>query len=295
MAQITANGIALEYDTFGDRGDTPLLLVMGLGAQLIHWREEFCAQLAAHGRYVMRFDNRDSGLSEKFEHLGGPDMAEMAARLMAGEPAQAPYTLDEMAADAFGLLDALEIERAHICGASMGGMIVQAMALSAPDRVRSLTSIMSSTGNPELPPSTDEAMAAMLSPAATNRQESIDRTIAVSAVIGSPGFPAPEAEARERAAQSYDRSFYPQGVARQMAAIAAHGNRRARLQELDIPALVIHGKADPLVPVEGGIDTHEALRGSRLKLIEGMGHDLPEPVWEEVIEGIIELTGRARS
>lgn len=293
MAQLTANGISLEYDTFGNEASRPLLLVMGLGAQMIHWRDGFCELLADRDHFVIRFDNRDSGLSEKFGHLGMPDMGELAAQLMAGEPAQAPYTLDDMAADAFGLLDELEVEAAHICGASMGGMIVQAMALSAPERVRTLTSIMSSTGNPELPPSTDEAIAAMLSPAATSREEAIERTVRVGKVIGSPGYPATDEDARVKAGEGYDRSFYPEGVARQMAAIAAHGNRRPRLQELDLPALVIHGSADPLVRPEGGHDTHQALKGSKLKVVEGMGHDLPEPLWQEIVEAIDELTRSA--
>ncbi len=290
MAQLTANGITLEYETFGDRGSRPLLLVMGLGAQLIHWRDEFCTLLAERAHHVIRFDNRDVGLSEKFGHLGVPDMGEMAARLMAGESADAPYTLDDMAADAFGLLDELGIDAAHICGASMGGMIVQVMALNAPGRVKSLTSIMSSTGNPELPGSTDEAMAAMLSPPASNREEAIERTLRVSGVIGSPAYPAPETEARERAARGYDRSFYPEGVARQMAAIVANGNRKPALSELKLPALVIHGQADPLVPVDGGRDTHESLANSRLMIMEGMGHDLPEPLWPEIVAAIDELT-----
>jgi pimeloyl-ACP methyl ester carboxylesterase len=295
MAQITANGISIEYDTFGSRSSRPLLLVMGLGAQLIHWRDEFCDQLADRDHFVIRYDNRDAGLSEKFGHLGTPDMMEIAGRLMAGEPAGAPYSLDDMAADAFGLLDNLDIEAAHICGASMGGMIVQAMALLAPHRVHSMTSIMSSTGNPELPPSSDEAMAAMLSPAATNREEAIERTLAVSGVIGSPAYPVPEDEVRRRAAQGYDRSFYPEGVARQMAAIASHGNRRPALETLEVPALVIHGDADPLVRLDGGHDTHQALRGSKLLVLEGMGHDLPEPLWSEVIDAIDALTQEAHS
>ncbi|MGD8833022.1 MAG: alpha/beta fold hydrolase [Pseudomonadales bacterium] len=290
MASIRANGITLEYDTFGSPTGRPLLLVMGLGAQMIHWRDEFCGQLAEKDHFVIRFDNRDSGLSEKFGHLGIPDMGQMAARLLAGEPAEAPYTLDDMASDAFGLLDALGVEAAHICGASMGGMIVQAMALAAPERVRSLTSIMSSTGNPALPPSTDEAMAAMLSPAATSREEAIERSLRVSQVIGSPGYPVPEDVARARAAESYDRSFYPEGVARQMAAIAAHGNRRPALETLEVPALVIHGADDPLVRVEGGHDTHQALRGSTLRIFEGMGHDLPEALWSDVVGAVEALT-----
>jgi pimeloyl-ACP methyl ester carboxylesterase len=295
VAQLTANGINLEYDSFGDQRGRPLLLVMGLGGQLIHWRDDFCEMLADRDHFVIRFDNRDAGLSDKFGHLGVPDMMELAGRLLAGEPANASYSLDDMAADAFGLLDALDVEAAHICGASMGGMIVQAMALNAPHRVRSLTSIMSSTGNPELPPSTDEAMAAMLSPAASNRDEAIERSLNVSSVIGSPAYPTPEDQARARAAEGYDRAFYPEGVARQMAAIAAHGNRRPALEELELPALVIHGEADPLVPVEGGHDTHQALKGSRLMLVEGMGHDLPEPLWPQIVSALDKLTRDAEN
>jgi pimeloyl-ACP methyl ester carboxylesterase len=274
MAQITANGITIEYDTFGSASSRPLLMVMGLGAQMIHWRDGFCEMLADRDHFVIRFDNRDAGLSEKFGHLGVPDMGEIAERLLAGEPAGSPYTLDDMAADAFGLLDELEVEAAHICGASMGGMIVQTMALSAPERVHS----------------TDEAIAAMLSPAATNREDAIERTVRVGKVIGSPGYPTPDEEARAKAAEGYDRSFYPEGVARQMAAIAAHGNRRPALEALALPALVIHGSADPLVRVEGGHDTHQALKGSTLKVVEGMGHDLPEPLWPEIVEAIDNLT-----
>ena len=295
MAQITANGINIEYDTFGNQAARPLLLVMGLGGQMIHWRDEFCSLLADRDHFVIRYDNRDAGLSEKFDHLGTPDMMEIAGRMLAGEPPGAPYSLDDMAADAFGLLDTLDIEAAHICGVSMGGMIVQTMALNSPHRVHSLTSIMSSTGNPELPPSSDEAMAAMLSPPATNRQEAIERTVAVSSVIGSPAYPVPEDEVRQRAAEGYDRSFHPQGVARQMAAIASHGNRRPALEELELPALVIHGDADPLVRLDGGHDTHLALRGSKLMVLEGMGHDLPQPLWPGVIDAIDALTREAQS
>jgi pimeloyl-ACP methyl ester carboxylesterase len=290
MANLSANGIRIEYDTFGDRSARPLLLVMGLGAQMIHWRAEFCEQLADAGHYVVRFDNRDVGLSEKFDAAGMPDIAGMMMKAMAGESISAPYTLDDMADDGFGLLDALDIANAHICGASMGGMIAQAMAIRAPRRVKSLTSIMSSTGNRELPPAKPEAMAALMSPAGKDQDEMIARSISVSKIIGSPGFATDEAEIKARALEAFERSFYPIGVARQMAAVAAHGNRKPSLQKLDIPALVIHGKADPLVPVEGGIDTHEALRGSELLLIEGMGHDLPRQVWPRVVTQITKLT-----
>ena len=294
MANVQANGIRIEYDTFGDRSGRPLLMVMGLGAQMIHWRAEFCEQLADAGHYVVRFDNRDVGLSSKLEAAGLPDMAAIMGQMAAGQPISAPYSLDDMADDAFGLLDALDIPSAHICGASMGGMIVQAMAIRAPRRVSSLTSIMSSTGNRELPPAKPEAMAALMSPAGTNRSEMLARSITVSKVIGSPGYPADPAEVETRALEAYERSFYPVGVARQMVAVASHGNRKSALQQLDIPALVIHGQADPLVPVEGGIDTHEALRGSQLMLIEGMGHDLPRQVWPRIVTGITRLTSTAR-
>jgi pimeloyl-ACP methyl ester carboxylesterase len=293
MAQVRANGIRLEYDTFGARSGRPLLLVMGLGAQMIHWRAEFCAELAKVGHYVMRFDNRDVGLSEKLDALGVPNVAELVPRALAGEQVSAPYSLDDMAADALGLLDALDIETAHVCGASLGGMIVQTMAINAPERIRSLTSIMSSTGNPDLPSAQPEAIAALLSPPGSNREETIERSVRLAKVIGSPAFPTPEAEIRARAAEAFDRSFYPVGVTRQMAAALAHGNRVPRLTQLDVSALVIHGGADPLVPVEGGLDTHAALAGSKLLVIDGMGHDLPRQVWPQVVAGIDELTTSA--
>jgi pimeloyl-ACP methyl ester carboxylesterase len=292
VPQIIANDITLEYDTFGSPADRPLLLVMGLGAQLIHWREEFCEQLAGHGHYVIRFDNRDAGLSEKFGHLGRPNVMELVIKAMQDEPVEAPYSLDDLADDAFGILDELGIDQAHVCGASMGGMVAQAMAIRAPARIRTLTSIMASTGNPELPFSREEALAALLAPAARDREEAIERAFRVSRVLGSPAYPVPEEDLKRRAAEAYDRSFYPEGFARQIAAVAAHGNRRPALEQLDVPAFVVHGSEDPLVPVEGGVDTHEALKRSRLLVLEGMGHDLPEPVWPEVIRGIAELTAR---
>ncbi len=291
MAQLQANGIQIEYDTFGERSDEPLLLVMGLGAQMIHWRDEFCQQLADAGHYVVRFDNRDAGLSEKFGHAGVPNIAELMMQQAMGQPIQAPYSLDDMAADAFGVMDALDLESAHICGASMGGMIVQAMALSAPGRVRSLTSIMSSTGNPDLPPATDEAMAALLSPPGNNRAEVIDRSVVVSRIIGSPAYPEEEGALRARSAFAFERSFYPEGIARQMAAVIHDGNRRPRLETLDLRALIIHGEDDPLVPVAAGEDTHAALKGSTLMKIKGMGHDLPQQLWHKIVAGISALTG----
>lgn len=284
MAQITANGITIEYDTFGDSSARPLLLVMGLGAQMTRWQPAFCEMLVEAGHYVIRFDNRDIGLSEKFDAAGVPDMAQLLLQAQAGEPVQAPYSLDDMADDAAGLLDALDIDAAHICGASMGGMIVQTMALRHAPRVRSMVSIMSSTGNPDLPKATPEASAALVSPAGTTLEEVVDRAVSVSRVIGSPAYPAADEEIRQRARADYERSFYPVGVARQMAAIAASGNRRPELGSVTAPTLVIHGKDDPLVPLAGGIDTHEAIPGARLEVFEGMGHDLPQPLWPDIVE-----------
>jgi len=279
MTAITANNITIEYDTFGDAGARPLLLIMGLGAQMTRWRPEFSEMLADEGHYVIRFDNRDIGLSQKFDHAGVPNMAEMMARAQAGEPPDAAYTLSDMAADAAGLLEALGIETAHICGASMGGMIAQTMAMEHGHRVKSMTSIMSSTGNPELPPAKPEAMQALMSPAGTTLEEVLERSVHVARTISGPGYQDPEADIRARAQADFERSFYPVGTARQMAAIIATGNRKPGLGSITIPTLVIHGKDDPLVPLAGGVDTHEAIAGSRLRVFDGMGHDLPEPLW----------------
>jgi pimeloyl-ACP methyl ester carboxylesterase len=293
MANVQANGIQIEYDTFGKRSGRPLLLVMGLGAQMIHWRKEFCQQLADAGHFVVRYDNRDVGLSTKFEKAGLPDIAAIMTQMAEGKAVTAPYTLNDMADDGMGLLDALDIPAAHVCGASMGGMIVQAMAIRHAPRIKSITSIMSSTGNRDLPPAKPEAMAALMSPAGTNREEVVARSASVAKVIGSPAYPASPEETQARALEAFERSFYPIGVARHMAAVASHGSRKPALQQLDLAALIIHGKADPLVPVEGGLDTHDALRGSKLMLIEGMGHDLPQQVWPQIIAGIAALTKAA--
>jgi pimeloyl-ACP methyl ester carboxylesterase len=292
MSSVQANGINIEYDVFGDSSARPLLLVMGLGTQMIGWDEEFCQKLADTGHYVVRFDNRDIGLSSKMDDAPVPVVAELMMEMMQGNTPEVPYSLNDMADDAIGLLDALEIDSAHICGASMGGMIVQTMALTHSERIRSMTSIMSTTGNPELPAATPEAMEALTKPPAADRDGQIEQSVATQKVIGSSGFPFDAERARQKAAAAYDRSFYPQGTARQMAAIVAADNRRPRLESLDLPTLVIHGKADPLVPVTGGQDTHEAIAGSELLLVEGMGHDLPPGAWDEIISSISTFTAR---
>jgi len=290
MAQITANGISVEYDTFGDETGRPLLLVMGLGAQMTRWRPALCEMLADAGHFVIRFDNRDVGLSQKFDEAGVPDMAQVFASAQSGQPVEAPYTLDDMADDAIGVLDALGIDRAHVCGASMGGMIVQAMAVRHGPRLRSMISVMSSTGNPDLPSSTPEASAALLSPAGNTLEEVLDRAVSMSRVIGSPAYQDDPESIRARARADYERCFYPVGVARQLAAVAACGNRRPLLTGVTTPTLVIHGKDDPLVPLAGGIDTHEAIAGSRLEVFEGMGHDMPEPLWPDIVRLFTEHT-----
>jgi pimeloyl-ACP methyl ester carboxylesterase len=292
MSSVQANGITIEYDVFGESSARPLLLVMGLGTQMIGWDEEFCQKLADTGHYVVRFDNRDIGLSSKMDDAPVPVPAELMMEMMQGNTPEVPYSLNDMADDAIGLLDALNIDSSHICGASMGGMIVQTMALTHGERVRSMTSIMSTTGNPELPAATPEAMESLTKPPAADRDSQIEQSVATQKVIGSSGFPFDAERARQKAAAAYDRSFYPQGTARQMAAIVAAGNRRPRLESLDLPTLVIHGKADPLVPVTGGQDTHEAIAGSELLLVEGMGHDLPPGAWDEIISSISTFTSR---
>ena len=290
MASITANSISIEYETFGNPADRPLLLIMGLGAQLTRWPEAFCQLLAARGQYVVRFDNRDVGLSQKFDAAGVPNMAQIFAQAMAGESVSAAYNLSDMASDAAGLLDALGITAAHVCGASMGGMIAQVMALEHGARVKSLTSIMSTTGNPTLPSATPAASAALMSAAGTKLEEVLARAVTVARATGGSAFPVTDAEIRQRAQADFERSFYPVGVARHMAAIAATGNRKPRLQTLVMPTLVLHGKDDPLVPLTGGIDTHEAISGSILKVFEGMGHNLPEPLWPELLLAISDHT-----
>ncbi len=293
MPQVRANGIQLEYDTFGRASDAPLLLIMGLGAQMVLWDDEFCALLAGHGHYVVRFDNRDVGLSTKFDHAGVPDLASIMAP--GADRKSVPYTLDDMADDAAGLLGALRIDSAHVVGASMGGMIAQTVAYRHGAQTRSLVSIMSSTGNPALPPAKAEAMAVLLTPRPTDRAGNVEAAVRASRVIGSPAYPQDEARLRDRAAMMFDRAFTPLGTLRQMAAIFAHGNRVPRLAAVTAPTLVIHGAADPLVPIEGGRDTAGAIPGAELLEIEGMGHDLPPALWKRIADAIAGHTKKAEA
>jgi pimeloyl-ACP methyl ester carboxylesterase len=289
MANLTANGIRIEYETFGDRLQPALLLIMGLGAQMIFWDDDFCREIARRGFRVIRFDNRDCGLSTHFPEKGVPDVPEAVAAALSGGTVDSSYSLADMAADAVALLDGLGIARAHVVGASMGGMIAQTIAVNHPARVLSLTSIMSTTGNPELPPAKPEALSVLLTPTPSDRAEFLDHMVQSFRTIGSPGFALDEAGFRDRVGRAFDRSYDPGGVARQLVAALADGNRKPRLRSVQAPTVVIHGKEDPLVPVEAGIDTADGIPGARLVVIDGMGHDLPRGVWPQIVDAIAEI------
>ena len=279
-----STGVELEFDTFGSSEDPALLLVMGFTAQMTAWDVDFCRGLAERGYFVVRYDNRDCGLSTKFDGAAVDPMAVMAAALSNEPLPPVPYTLSEMAADGIGLLDHLAIARAHVVGASMGGMIVQMMAIEHPTRLRSMISIMSMTGDPEYGQASPEAMGALLAAPPVERDayiESADRWgIWASKKYGDPG------EARVRAAESYDRSFYPEGGSRQLAAIFATGDRTERLRSVKAPTLVIHGRDDTLIGPSGGVRTAEVIDGAHLLLMADMGHDLPKqlhPIYFDVM------------
>ena len=275
MPRAAVNGLELEYDTFGSPSNPPLVLIMGLGAQMILWEDEFCEQLAASGFWVVRFDNRDIGLSTQLDDAGVPNVFVAIQSAMSGQPVEAPYTLAEMADDTVALMTALGIERAHVVGASMGGMIAQTVAIRHPERLLSLTSIMSTTGDPTLPQATPEAMAALLTPPPLDREGNIARTLAAWKVIGSPGFPFDEPRMTALFGRAFDRGYNPGGVARQLTAIMASGDRTSALHSVAVPTLVIHGDADPLIPPAAADATAKAVPGATLLMIEGMGHDFP--------------------
>jgi pimeloyl-ACP methyl ester carboxylesterase len=297
MAEVQANGISITYDTFGSDQAPPLLLIMGLGAQMTRWSPAFCEAIAARGFRVIRFDNRDAGLSTHFVEAGVPDMAGVVAALQKGEAPKVPYTLSDMAADATGLLDALGIERAHIVGASMGGMIAQLVAADHPEHTLSLTSIMSTTGNPALPRATPEAMSVLTNrpPHPSDEEAFLKHSVAAARVTGSPAYPADEAVLRANSLADVKRCYEPTGFARQMAAVTATGDRRAKLKTITAPTVVVHGAADPLVPVQGGQDTAENIPGAELIVIPGMGHDLPPVLYDTLIDAIVSVAERSKT
>jgi pimeloyl-ACP methyl ester carboxylesterase len=286
-----ANGIELCYQEMGDPEGEPLLLVMGLATQMIAWDEGFCAQLAERGFRVVRFDNRDIGRSTKLTSAGVPKRVD----LMMGRSGSAAYLLRDMAADSVALLDHLGIDAAHVAGASMGGMIAQTMAIDHRERVRSMVSIMSNTGSRWTGMPSRKAMAVLLARPPRGREAAIERAVKTFKVIGSPGYPFEEERVRQISGRSYDRGHSAAGVLRQLHAITASGDRTEALRRLDLPATVIHGSRDPLIRPAGGRATARAIPNARLKVVDGMGHDLPRQLWPVFADEIAANAARARS
>lgn len=279
MPRIASNGIELEYESLGAEEAPAILLIMGLGCQLIHWPDSLCAALVAAGYRVIRYDNRDVGLSTRLDAAGLPDLVRLGIASRLRLPVRAPYALDDLAEDARGLLDALGIAEAHVVGLSMGGMIAQLLAAKHPQRVRSLTLWMTHSGHRGLPqPSLKLQMRMIRRPDGRDRESRVRHGVQTWQLLGSPAYPTPEAQLRARVEQYVDRAYYPRGVARQTAAILAARSRHALLRTLPMPVQIIHGEADPLVPVGAAHDLARQLPQARLHLIPGMGHDIPEPL-----------------
>ncbi len=293
--QISANGISIEVEDHGPPNGEPLLLVMGLGMQLVAWHEDFVASLVQRGFRVIRFDNRDIGLSQRFDQFGVPNLALDSLRFVVGMRVASPYTLADMAADSVGVLDALGIAKAHVCGASMGGMIAQQMAGRFPERVKSLTLMMTSSGARRLPGPSLKVRGAMISRPGdpTNVDSIVAHYVSLYRLIGSPGYPAAEDYLRNRLQMSVRRSYRPAGTARQMVAIAADGDRSALLAQVKAPTQIIHGRQDPLVPVAAGLDLAAKIGGAQIDVIDAMGHDLPIPLWPRFAADIAAAAGRA--
>jgi pimeloyl-ACP methyl ester carboxylesterase len=290
--KVQANGLALEVEESGPRDGPAVLLVMGLGMQLIAWPADFVDALAAAGYRVLRFDNRDIGLSAHLDHLGTPNILWESLKLRVGLPVRAPYRLHDLAADGIGLLDALGIEQAHVVGASMGGMVAQRMALAAPQRLRSLTSIMSSSGARRLPWPTPKVQRALLGrPRDRSEAAVVDHAVKLFQLIGSPGFPIPEPELRQRVRAAVRRSDHPAGALRQLTAIVADAHRAQELAQVRVPTLVLHGADDPLVPLACGQDTAQRIPGARLVTVPGMGHDLAPGVVERLLPPLLSHLG----
>lgn len=284
MPRAAVNGIEVEYETTG-QGE-PLLLVMGLGAQLIHWPQGFCQRLVDRGFRVIKFDNRDSGLSTKLDQYKAPRVKPVMAARLLGLPLEPPYTLSDMASDVAGLLDHLGLDSAHVLGVSMGGMIAQTLAIEHPHRVRSLTSIMSTPGGRLYGFSKPRAIRALLGPGPRSVDEAISRALQFSKACGSTKFRIDHDMIRNTAARAYERCFTPRGFMRQTAAIVTSASRVPRLRELSMPSLVVHGTVDPLIPPYCGRGTARAIPRARLRLIEGMGHDLPSGVWRQISDAV---------
>ncbi|MDH3363678.1 MAG: alpha/beta fold hydrolase [Gammaproteobacteria bacterium] len=285
MPQVSANDITIEYESFGEPSNPTILLIMGLGMQLIAWPEQFCVELASRGFRVVRYDNRDTGFSTKFDSAKTPSVASLIFRSVLRLPLRVPYALRDMADDAMGLLNALEVDSAHIVGASMGGMIAQNVAAYHPRRVRSLTSIMSTSGHRSLPGADPLVTRHVFRtrPAGKDREAVIAHNMRTVELIGSPDYPIDAETRREMVSISFDRCYFPSGFARHVAAIIKDGDRRSRLRKITAPTLVIHGREDPLVPLAGGIDTANHVPGAALEIIDGMGHNFPVELWPRII------------
>ena len=283
------NGIEIAYQEIGEESGEPLLLVMGLAMQMLAWDDGFCEMLAQRGFRVVRFDNRDIGRSTKLESAGLPGRADM----LLGRRSTAPYLLHDMAADTTGLMDHLGIRSAHLVGVSMGGMIAQTVAIHRPERVRSLVSMMSTTGNRWVGVPSWRAFGTLFARPQKGRQAAIEQSVRVFRTIGSPDYPMDEGRFRRLAEAAYDRSHSRAGVARQLHAITASGDRTAKLERLRLPATVLHGDSDPLIRPAAGRATAKAIRDSHLRIFKGMGHDLPPELWPDFVEEIEALAGRA--
>jgi len=286
---VTANGQQIAYETFGERGGRPLIMVMGLGASMLMWHPDLCAMLAERGFFAIRFDNRDVGRSSHLRDARPPDL--MAA-MTRGDVSSASYSLDDMAEDGFGLLDTLDLPAAHVLGASLGGMIAQVMAARHPARVLSLTSIMS-TPAPALTDPTPAAVGVLMQAPAATREAAIDQMLEASRVIGSPGYPPDDQWRAELAGQLWDEGVDPAGTARQLMAIYASGDRTEAVRGIAVPTLVVHGDSDPLINVSAGRRTAELIAGAELLVIPGMGHDLPRPVWPALVDAVWAVADRA--
>lgn len=297
MAKLEANGLQLEYDTFGEAGADPLLLIMGLGTQMIAWPPDFCETLAQAGHFVIRFDNRDVGLSTKLDGVKAPGPIRFLLHRFFGWPLGAPYDLQDMADDAVGVLNALGISAAHVVGASMGGMIAQLIAVSHPDRVKTLTSLMSSSGDPDLPGPRPEVRKHLFSgrPKSNQMEDLVPYVRRSFKLLMGSEYARTDEELTPLIVESLERSHYPAGFKRQLAAIVADGSRVERLSRIEAPTLVIHGKDDPLIPAEAGFSTALHIRGAKLELIDGMGHDLPPAVLPRIASMIVEHAGSRRA
>jgi pimeloyl-ACP methyl ester carboxylesterase len=288
--QVSANGLQITYDSFGDPSHPVVMLIMGLGTQMIHWSEQFCQLLASNKLRVIRFDNRDIGKSTWLTDYPVPSTWDFISNSLFSKKVNAPYLLDDMADDTLALMDSLNIHKAHIVGASMGGMIAQCMALKSPNRVSSLTSIMSTTGNRSLPKAKIRVMAKLLKPLATEIEPHVAQSLGVWRMLHGEYFPFDRESVEKVIRYSVQRGVNPAGVARQLSAIIDSPDRTLGLQKLQIPSLIIHGDIDPLVPVECGIATAAAIPGATLKIMEGMGHTLPFQLYPQIVEDIVELS-----